>query len=81
LLVEKELRDWAKKCKEPADFGNTNQRKYYIQYEGNIKSITIDDFINYATANIIFTDENILKQAIKSIGQERLIRDYFGIDN
>ena len=28
-----------------------------------------------------FTDENILKQAIKSIGQERLIRDYFGIDN
>ena len=79
LLVEKELRDWAKKCKEPVDW-ESGQRKYYVQYEGNIEKITIDDFCNYATANIAFTDRNILEQAIESIGQERLIRDYFSID-
>ncbi len=80
LLVEKELRDWAKKCKEPVDWEG-NQRKYYIQYEGNTKEVTLDDFVNYATANVYFTEREVAKQAIESIGQERLIRDYFGIDN
>lgn len=81
LSVEKELRDWAKKCKEPVDIGNTNQEKYYVQYETDCCEISIDGFYTYAVANILFTDESILKQAIESIGQERLIRDYFGIDN
>ena len=81
LLVEKELRDWAKKCKEPVDFRNLNQEKFYIQYETDCFEISIGSFYTYAVANILFTDRNILKQAIKSIGQERLIRDYFGIDN
>ena len=80
LLVEKELRDWAKKCKEPVDWEG-NQRKYYIQYEGNTNEVTLDDFVNYATANVYFTEIEVAKQAIESIGQERLIRDYFGIDN
>ena len=81
LLVEKELRDWAKKCKEPVDIGNTDQEKYYIQYETDCCEISIDGFYTYVVANILFTDESILKKAIESIGQERLIRDYFGIDN
>ena len=81
LLVEKELRDWAKKCKEPVDIGNTDQEKYYVQYETDCCEISIDGFYTYVVANILFTDESILKQAIESIGQERLIRDYFGIDN
>ena len=80
LLVEKELRDWAKKCKEPVDIGNTDQEKYYIQYETDCCEISIDGFYTYVVANILFTDESILKKAIESIGQERLIRDYFGID-
>jgi len=79
LLVEKELRDWAKKCKNPIDW-KESQRKYYVQYEGNINVVTIDDFVNYATANVYFTEREVAKQAIESIGQERLIRDYFGID-
>ena len=81
LLVEKELRDWAKKCKEPIDFWNTDQEKYYVQYETDCRAISIDSFYTYAVANILFTDKSILEQAIESIGQERLIRDYFGIDN
>ena len=81
LLVEKELRDWAKKCKDPVDIGNTDQEKYYVQYETDCCEISIDGFYTYVVANILFTDESVLKQAIKSIGRERLIRDYFGIDN
>ena len=42
--------------------------------------VTIDDFINYVTANVYFTEREVAEQAIKSIGQERLIRDYFGIE-
>lgn len=79
LLVEKELRDWAKKCKDPVDWKGS-QRKYYVQYEGNTNEVTLDDFVNYATANVYFTEREVAKQAIESIGQERLIRDYFGID-
>ena len=80
LLVEKELRDWAKKCKDPVDIGNTDQEKYYVQYETDCCEISIDGLYTYVVENIIFTDESVLKQAIESIGQERLIRDYFGID-
>ena len=81
LLVEKELRDWAKKCKEPVDIGNTDQEKYYVQYETDCCEISTDGFYTYVVANILFTDESVLKQAIESIGQERQNRDYFGIDN
>ena len=80
LTVEKELRDWAKKCKEPVDFGN-GSTKYLVCYNGGIKDILVDSSSNYVTGNIIFTDESILRKAIESIGKERLIRDYFGIDN
>jgi len=79
LLVEKELRDWAKKCKEPVDW-ESGQAKYDIGYDNNTKEIVLDDFCNYTIGNIMFTDNEIGKQAIESIGQERLIRDYFGID-
>ena len=81
LIVEKELRDWVKKCKEPVDLENTDQEKYFVQYETDCRVISIDSFYTYAVTNILFTDRNILEQAIESIGQERLIRDYFGIDN
>ena len=80
LLAEKELRDWAKKCKEPVDW-ESKQAKYCIGYDNNTKEIILDDFCDYTNGNIIFTDNEIGKQAIESIGQERLIRDYFGIDN
>jgi len=80
LLVEKELRDWAKKCKEPVRFDG-EQEKYYMEYNAIVGKVGIEDFMYYTPTNILFTDESILEQAIESIGQERLIRDYFGIDN
>ena len=80
LLVEKELRNWAKKCKESVDW-ESKQAKYCIGYDNNTKEIILDDFCDYTNGNIIFTDNEIGRKAIESIGQERLIRDYFGIDN
>lgn len=80
LLVEKELRDLAKKCKEPVCFGN-GSIKYSVCYNERNKAVFAESFRNFAAGNIIFTDESILKKAIESIGQERLIIDYFGIDN
>jgi hypothetical protein len=78
LLVEKELRDWTKKCKESVDW-ERKQAKYCVGYDNNTKEIILDDFCDYTNGNIIFTDNEIGKKAIESIGQERLIRDYFGI--
>lgn len=78
LLVEKELRDWAKKCKEPVNW-ESKQAKYCIGYDSNTKEIILNRLCDYTNGNIIFTDNEIGKQAIESIGQERLIRDYFGI--
>ena len=80
LLVEKELRDWAKKCKEPVDIGNGEQRKYFMVCDEKEKTIFTDWYYTILHTNIVFTSEGILEQAIESIGQERLIRDYFGID-
>ena len=80
LLVEKELRDWAKKCKEPVDLANGMQKRWKIDYCLSGKFIGKDYCCNYASALILFTEEKIIDQAIKSIGQERLIRDYFGIE-
>lgn len=80
LLVEKELRDWAKKCKEPVDLANGMQKRWKIDYCLSGKFIGKDYCCNYASTLILFTEEKIIDQAIESIGQERLIRDYFGIE-
>ena len=79
LLVEKELRDWAKKCKKPVRF-DEEQEKYLIEYNVTGEVVYADSFVNYVVTNILFSEKEILEQAIESIGQERLIRDYFGID-
>ncbi len=80
LLVEKELRDWAKKCKEPVDIKNRCQEKFILIYDMDSNRAITTWYNSLAYSNIIFTDGKTINQAIESIGQERLIRDYFGID-
>lgn len=80
LLVEKELRDWAKKCKKAVDWTNSCQQKSTLDYCVDAGTVGTDNRLSYIPGGIIFTNGNILNQAIESIGQERLIRDYFGID-
>jgi hypothetical protein len=80
LLVEKELRDWAKKCKEPVDIKAVEEKLYTLSYSKATGNIITDRSEIYVDSNILFTDRNILEQAIESIGKERLIRDYFGIE-
>ena len=80
LLVEKELRDWAKKCKEPVDAKDQTQAKFILIYDVDENRVADTWYKNYIYSEIMFTDEKTIKKAIESIGQERLIRDYFGID-
>ena len=51
--------------------------------EYNIESNTVyaESYYSHLFGVILFSEGKVVKQAIESIGQERLIRDYFGIDN
>ena len=80
LLVEKELRDWAKKCKEPLEIEKLDTRKYMLAYNVESNTVYAESYYNHIFGGILFSEQKVAKQAIKSIGQERLIRDYFGID-
>ena len=79
LLVEKELRDWAKKCNKPVKCDGEREQ-YYIEYDARWGKAVIGDFFCCFPTNIIFAEKETARQAIESIGQERLIRDYFGIE-
>ena len=81
LLVEKELRDWAKKCKKPLQINNPEVGNYMIAYETISNKVYAESYFIHIFGAILFSEQNVVEQAIESIGQERLIRDYFGIDN
>jgi len=80
LLVEKELRDWEKKCKEPIHGSAKEQVCYTIMYSKMTNSVYTDYSSAYLNTNIAFTDKKIAERAINAIGYKRLIRDYFGIE-
>lgn len=82
VKVETELRRFAEENNEcEINWANKKQEKWFILYnckEGIINQTYVYDFcIN----NIYFTSEEITKQAIKSIGKERLKKYYFGIED
>ena len=80
LLVEKELRDWAKKCKKPLEIEKLDTGKYVLAYNIESNTVYAESYYSHLFGGILFSEERVAKQAIESIGQERLIRDYFGIE-
>lgn len=80
LIVEKELRGWAKKCKEPLRKDDPEVEKYMIAYEAISNEVYARAYFSHLFGEILFSEQKVAKQAIESIGQERLIRDYFGIE-
>jgi len=80
LLVEKELRDWAKKCKEPLDIENLDTRNYMLAYNIESNTVYVQSYYSYLFGGMLFSEKKVAKQAIESISQERLIKDYFGIE-
>lgn len=82
VRVETELRCFAEENNEcEINWADKKQEKWFILYnckEGIINRTYAYDFcIN----NIYFTSEEITKQAIKSIGKERLKKYYFGVED
>lgn len=78
LKIKQELREWASKCENEVDWENPNQNKYGILYDGLSDEIKVTRSVWSREGNTYFTDEEILKQAIESIREERLKKEYYG---
>lgn len=74
MKIEHRLRQWAKTCKDKVDWNDREQEKYYVYDGGTIK---IDYYNTVRCTDIYFTDKSILQKAIKDIGEQKLIDEYF----
>ena len=67
---------------EEIDWNDTNQEKLYLTM--NYMDKCIDVFYTYSwiysPSNIYFTSKKIAKEAIETIGEERIKKYYFGVD-
>ena len=76
MKIKRRLRQWAKMCKEKADYFNTSQEKFYAYINSDFE-VTIDCISFAYHDNIYFTDVEVLQRAIKDIGEQNLIDNYF----
>lgn len=80
LKIKQELKEWASKCENEVDWENPNQTKYSVLYDGLSDEIKAVRSVWTKEDNIYFADEEVLKQAIESIGEERLKKEYYGVE-
>ena len=83
LKVIHELEKFAYESnEEEIDWNDTNQEKLYLTM--NYMDKCIDVFYTYvwiySPSNIYFTSRKIAKEAIETIGEERIKKYYFGVD-
>ena len=83
LRVIKELRDFAlENNEEDIDWNHLSQRKYVIIYDPEDQNVDVycDWRTQYLPFNIHFTSEKIAQKAIEFVGEEKIKRYYFDID-
>lgn len=82
LRVIKELQDFAIENRdEEIDWYDKEQDKWEISYkDSNIEPIC-NNYYRAQTFNIFFTSKEIAQKAIESIGEERIKKYYFDIEN
>ena len=83
LRVIHELEKFAcENNEEEIDWNDTNQEKLYLTM--NYMDKCIDVFYTYvwiySPSNIYFTSKKIAKEAIETIGEERIKKYYFGVE-
>ena len=83
LRVIHELEKFAyENNEEEIDWNDTNQEKLYLTM--NYTDKCIDVFYTYgwiySPSNIYFTSKKIAKEAIETIGEERIKKYYFGVN-
>lgn len=84
LKVIKELQDFAIENRdEEIDWNDVNQEKLYLGMNPKIKSIDIFHTCSwiYLPFNIYFTSEEIAEKAIETIGEDRIKKYYFDIED
>ena len=82
LKVEAELRRFAEENNEcEIDWTDRKQNKWLIYYNYNSKNIDTGYENTLRTHYIYFSSKEIAKQAIKHIGEERLKKYYFRIED
>lgn len=82
IKVKTELRRFAEENNEyEIDWKDKKQEKWFISYNCKEEIINPICAYDFCICNIYFTSEEIAKQAIKSIGEERLKKYYFGVED
>lgn len=82
LKVEAELRRFAEENNEcEIDWSDRKQNKWLICYNYDSKNIDTGYDNTLRTHYIYFSSKEIAKQAIKYIGEERLKKYYFGVED
>lgn len=82
LKVEAELRRFAEENNEyEIDWKDKKQEKWFIFYNCKEEIINPIYLYDFCICNICFTSKEIARQAIKSIGEERLKKYYFRIED
>jgi len=83
LKVIKELKDFAlENNEEEIDWKNLSQRKYVIIYSPEDQNVDINCYwhTQYIPFNIHFTSEKIAQNAIETIGEDRIKKYYFDVE-
>ena len=68
---------------EEIDWNNSKQGKYYFYFDYADMSIVIDSYYicQDTPFNVYFTSEEIARKAIETIGEERIKKYYFGVED
>lgn len=84
LKVIKELRDFALEHNdEEIDWVDKDQDKFEISYEDstNVVEPICDNYYRSQAFNVYFTSKEIAEEAIKTIGEDRIKKYYFDIED
>lgn len=80
IKVIAELKRFAEENNKQMDWNNEKQDKYYLRYNYNCNKIFVDNNQFLKCTTIYFSSEEIAKKAIETIGEERLKKYYFEIE-
>ena len=83
LKVIHELQKFAYENNEgEIDWNNFSQNKFYLIYDSEVNNILVDYFTFTRTNsfNIYFTSFKVAKKAIKTIGEDRIKKYYFDVE-
>lgn len=80
IKVTAELKKLAEENNEELNWKNEDQPKYHLIYNYESKNIIIDYTCKYKFNSIYFSSKEIAKRAIETIGEKRLKKYYFEVE-